>query len=343
MCAPLPPPFPLHSKREWPLPRDHPSAESLRIGTFNVQVDHDRDEGTGHEWVHRRPLAAKAIKRLDCDLLLLQEPGPPAASDIQADLGDEFRVLVHPCDPTKWRDPDTRKQGQAFDGNGFIWRPSRLEIITSEVKSFFLSTTPDMEGGSVWDGSEFCRTGVEARFRDRVTGHTWHAISAHFDHVGKQARVESAKLVMARAAAAANEAKDAKNLTVIVGGDFNTFPDAYGPETYAALATAAESSGLLDVRASNDVEICDFGVNGYSWKGWSGKPFSREENVERYGNQQDASRFDHLFVSRHAKVTWTGVVEEADWANASDHVPILLEARSGGGIFSEGTTPASDV
>ena len=67
-----PPDFPLHARRDWPLPRDQ---EVLRLGCYNIQVDHDRDSGTQREWCHRRPLAAAAVTALDCDVILIQEPG----------------------------------------------------------------------------------------------------------------------------------------------------------------------------------------------------------------------------------------------------------------------------
>lgn len=314
------PAFEAHSSHSWPLPCADTAAPVLRVGSYNIRVDHSADDGTQHEWRYRRPLTATAISRLDCDLLLIQEPGPPAAADIADDIGAEYAVAVEPCDPSKWSDPSTRKQGQEFDGNGFVWRKARLELI-GEIGRIYLSTTPDMPGGGLWDGSPFSRTAVEARFKDRQNGAVWHCFSAHFDHLGEQARIESAKLLMARAAAAAGN-----GITVVVAGDFNTFPDAFGPETYAALAEGAESAGLVDVRAAPDVEVVDFGVSGHSWKGWEGQKFCRRQNVEQHAARgQDASRFDHMFVSRSASVRWTGVVEEAAWADASDHVPLLAE------------------
>lgn len=56
--------------RTWPMPRA--SDDSLRVACYNIRVDHSADEGTGREWVNRRPLASEAIRRLDADLILLQ-------------------------------------------------------------------------------------------------------------------------------------------------------------------------------------------------------------------------------------------------------------------------------
>ena len=104
-------------------------------------------------------------------------------------------------------------------------------------------------------------------------------------------------------------------------------PRAGGPLRYDALAAAGEAAGLIDVRAAAGVRVVDYGAHGYSWKGWDGEKFCRRENVEKHGaaRGQDSSRFDQMFASRDARIKSTGVVEEAEWAGASDHVPIVTE------------------
>lgn len=323
----------------WP----HPRLGSLRVGSYNIQVDHDRDIGTDKEWRHRRALAAEAITALDCDLLLIQEPGPRMAAEMEADLGGEYSVAVQPCDPEMWacddesaEDPKQPKVGQAYDGNGFIWRTSQLELL-GEIQTTWLSKTPDVpsKGEPVaWDSSGFCRTCVDARFLHKATGKVIHAFSAHLDHHGKEARTESAKLVMGRAGAAV-----AEGTVVVVAGDFNTFPApaGFGPQTYAALADAAEAVGFVDVRAAAGPGHVDLGVGEDSWKGWPGEKFCRAENHQNDATDsteldttaitrgRDVSRFDQMFVEKVAVVKLTGVVEQESWAAASDHVPIIAE------------------
>ena len=140
---------------------------------YNIQVDHERDTGTEKEWRYRQPLATKAVLSLDCDLLLVQEPGPEMAADLAKSLGPDFCVRTAPCDPEKWSSGAETKVGQAYDGNGFIWRRSRLELM-GELRTTWLSTTPHepSKGSPVaWDSSHFCRTCIEGRFLDRCTGH----------------------------------------------------------------------------------------------------------------------------------------------------------------------------
>lgn len=115
------------------------------------------------------------------ETLRCAETGPPAAADLDGDLSPQgYRVEVQPCDPTQWEDPETRKQGQAFDGNGafrvsrdqtlspqfsltmyltgFVWKPERVELLGG-LQTFWLSTTPEQPGGPAWDASPYQRTG----------------------------------------------------------------------------------------------------------------------------------------------------------------------------------------
>ena len=57
----------------------------------------------------------------------------------------------------------------------------------------------------------------------------------------------------------------------------------------------------------------------------------RSENVALHGARlgQDASRLDHVFATRGAEVRWTGVVEGAGWAEASDHARVEFGCGSG--------------
>jgi tRNA-dihydrouridine synthase/endonuclease/exonuclease/phosphatase family metal-dependent hydrolase len=318
-----PPAFPALCAAQFPpLPPLAAATSTIRMGCYNIRVDHDADEGTEREWPNRRPLAAAAIKRIDCDLLLLQEPGPVMGQQLADDLGSAFAVDMQPCNPIQWNKAGP-KQGQDFDGNGFIWKTDRIELV-GNVETFWFSVTPDRPNGSAWDGSPHCRCGMEATFKVKTTGHLIHAFSVHFDHIGKQARAESAKMLMHRASLAAMNAQE--GTTVVVGGDFNTFPDAFGPETYDALSKSGEAAGMCDIRSLSGVKLLDFGVGSSSWKGWKGQPFSREQNLKEHGQRrQDASRFDHLFLQKGARVTWAGVLEEPEWAGGSDHVPIVFE------------------
>jgi len=200
------------------------STVDLRVATYNVRVDHHEDMETIHEWPMRRALVASTIRSLSADLIALQEPSPAQALDLEADLGPEWGVLVTPCDPDAWASaPGTGPaEGQARDGNGFVWRRSRLALLDS--RTFWLAPDgaeePWRGDEPAFGGSMFQRTCVIATFADKDTGQKIGALSTHFDHEGDDnlqtggswARRQSAAIVMGRA----NELLAARRVDAVI-------------------------------------------------------------------------------------------------------------------------------
>lgn len=97
--------------------------------------------------------------------------------------------------------------------------------------NFWLSETPDKPSLG-WDAA--CkRVCTWAIFKDRITGKTFAMFNTHFDHVGKDARQNSAKLLLNRIIAIAD------NLTVIVIDYLNMIPTK---GTIATIASAYAES-----------------------------------------------------------------------------------------------------
>ena len=249
------------------------------------------------------------------------------AQHLKKYLGDEYGMRILSCDPNAWAESSKNgpKNGQARDGNGFIWLKSRLELI-GKVKQFWLSDTPDVScsGSKAWGGSPFQRTCAYARFRDLQTGAVLIAFSCHFDHEGDDvsggslARVNSAKLVMSRARSILRD--DDEVDVAIVAGDCNTFRDRDGA-CYKALVNAA-GSDLIDVRHEQKNEF-DAGRAASSWEGWASSAWCRAKK----GDQ----RYDQMFVSTNFQVIRTAVQEDSfvrsdgSKAYASDHLPIVTD------------------
>ena len=84
---------------------------------------------------------------------------------------------------------------------------------------FGLSETPDSIGKKGWDAA--CERIVTwAVLKDKVSGREVAAFNTHFDHMGKVARSESAKLILEKIKQMAGD------LPVIVTGDFNGTMDS---------------------------------------------------------------------------------------------------------------------
>jgi len=315
----------------------------IRLCSYNLRVDHSDDQNTKHEWSLRRPLVVSSILGLDADLMGVQEPSPLQARHLEHDLGTGWGVALEACDPHAWEratEESGPNDGQARDGNGFVWKTSTFAL--ERFRTVWLNPIPNKphppslkKDGSVvgaWGGSKYQRTVAVGHFKHLQTRKMVVAFSGHFDHVGSddnfpekqhssQARIQSAELLM-KEALFEGEKNQQHNTMVVVMGDFNTFLDRSGA-CYKALVDGANGK-LLDVRDMGP-EI-DVGRQGATWEGWESNPWCRSNK----GN----SRLDQMFCTPNVAVHKTFVPNELfdmEWKSKmtkvypSDHMPIVTD------------------
>lgn len=182
----------------------------ITVQSFNLRLNVESD---GENAWPNRTEAAVAILR-EADLIGVQEALPGMLEDLDARAPAFARIGV----------------GRQADGGGeysaIYYRTARFELL--EDGTFWLSATPEVPGSVGWDAAlpRICTWG---RFRDRTTGAVFVHANTHFDHVGEEARRESARLLVARLAEIAGEAP------LILTGDFNVTPDT---DPYRVLASA---------------------------------------------------------------------------------------------------------
>lgn len=111
--------------------------------------------------------------------------------------------------------------GRDGENNGefspIFYNKARLEVLKAET--FWLSTTPNKVASKGWDAA-LPRVVTWALFKDKISGLTFYHFNTHFDHRGKTARIESAKLLSEKINTIAN------SQPVIVTGDLNSSPDS---------------------------------------------------------------------------------------------------------------------
>ena len=137
-------------------------------------------------------------------------------------------------------------------------------------------------------------------FSDRITKKQFYLFNTHFDHIGKEARRESAKLLLQKVAAIAG------NTPAIVTGDFNAIP-ADEP-----IQVVTDKTNPLRLTDSKEISVTPhYGPTG---------TFNAFKSKER-----DDQPIDYIFlkgkgwkVKKHATIsqTWDGRF-------ASDHFAVL--------------------
>lgn len=155
---------------------------SLRVATFNIRFGTAKD-GENH-WEQRRQLFFATVKKMDADVIGFQE--------VLAFQFDEIKAAIPGYELIGAGRNDGKCDGEfvpvAFKSDRF----NRVEF-----GHFWLSPTPDTPGSRGWD-AKLPRMATWVRLKDKSSGKTLLFVNTHFDHIGKQARIESAKLLRKR-------------------------------------------------------------------------------------------------------------------------------------------------
>lgn len=180
--------------------------DSINVMTFNIRYD-NRDDP--NPWPDRKGEVASIINR--ADIIGLQEALKTQIDDIAERLPDHAWFGVG-------RD-DGKAKGEY---TCIFYRKDRVELLNQGT--FWLSETPDAVASMSWDTSltRICTWGelIEPQSKKR-----FFIFNTHFDHRGRQAREESAKLIAQKAKQLSNDAP------VILMGDFNSREDSNAYKT----------------------------------------------------------------------------------------------------------------
>ncbi len=173
----------------------------FRVMTFNVRGSLFEIDGE-NVWERRAALNIATIRRYLPDLIGMQEVQSGNLAAYTEHL-PEYGVVAG---------LRTVDQGDYFHHNAIYYNRVRFRLMTSGA--FYLSSTPEVWSRD-WD-SALVRSATWCRFRDLDTGHEFIHLNVHLDHIGEEARVNGARLVLERAQALRS------TLPVIFTGDFNS-------------------------------------------------------------------------------------------------------------------------
>ena len=269
------------------------AAPPLRVMTFNLRYDTPSDEGNA--WPHRRDWVAALIRFHAPDALGVQEALAHMLTDLDARLPGFARVGVGRADG---------RAGGEF--SAILYRTDRLELLDSGT--FWLSPTPEVAGSKGWDAA-IERIATWARFRDRRTGCRHVHLNTHFDHVGEQARQESARLIRRRIAALAS------GMPVVVTGDLNADP-ASAPYRILTRDTVGDATPPLRdaLAASRDAH------------------YGPTSTWTAFRAIEPGRRIDYVLVSPQVRVLKHAILPDSwDDRFPSDHLPVLAAIEPGCG------------
>ncbi|WP_178983366.1 endonuclease/exonuclease/phosphatase family protein [Winogradskyella helgolandensis] len=256
-------------------------AQDFSIMSYNIKLDYPK-EGE-NSWTNRKPFFINQLKFYEPDVLGVQEAMPNQMKDMDSLLVDYSYVGVG------------RDDGKdAGEYSALFYKTDKFNIIKSGT--FWLSDTPQ-EVSMGWDA--VCnRVCTYALFQEKISGKIFWVFNTHFDHIGKEARKNSAVVIIEKI-----KELNTENYPVVLTGDFNMEPNH-------------DSIKFIKTKLKDSKKIAKltFGPEG-TFNGFHfDKPVTR--------------RIDFIFVSENVDVSKYAVLSD-NWNlhYPSDHLPILVTLR----------------
>ena len=256
-------------------------AQTMHVATFNIRQKNNADQG--NLWDDRKTAVCNLVKFHQFDIFGSQEAFKIQIDDMIAQLPGFEHIGVG-------RD-DGQEKGEY---SPIFYNTSRFDLMQSGT--FWLSNTNTQSPNKGWDAAlpRICTWGI---FKDKKSKKKFIFMNTHFDHIGMEARRESAKLILTKAQ------ELAKNLPLILTGDFNV------DETNEAYFTLANSGIVKD---TYDLAEIVYEPNS-TFNSW-GK------------NIKPKSRIDHIFITKQYKVKRFGILTDTYVGKfPSDHFPVYAE------------------
>lgn len=241
-------------------------AESMVVATYNLRNANASDSTNGNGWGQRYPYIAQLIQFHGFDIFGTQEGKYQQLLDLKNAMPGYDYIGVGRDDGK-----------QAGEHSAIFYRTEKFEVL--DHGDFWLSTITDRPNKG-WDAAlpRICTWG---KFRDKKTGFTFLFFNLHMDHIGVQARAESAKLILQKVK------EFPEHLPAILTGDFNVDQNN---ESYALL----DNSGIM----RDSYQIADF---RYAPNG----TFNAF-----YTDRKTDSRIDHLFLTKEFAVKKYGILTD---------------------------------
>lgn len=256
----------------------------LHVATYNIRNANSYDSLMGNGWSKRCPYVTQQILYNGWDIIGTQECLHHQLEDLKSGLGVYDYIGVG-------RD-DGNQKGEY---SAILYNTQRIEVL--ESGNFWLSQTPDTPSLG-WDAAciRICTWG---RFKEKSSGQEFMVFNTHMDHVGVEARIEGAYLIMEKIKELSNGSP------YMLTGDFNV------NQLHLSYRTIAESGMVKD--AYNLAEI-KYANNG-TFNAFDPQRFTKD-------------RIDHIFVSNDFSVKRYSTLTECYWsANEADSLQTGYDLR----------------
>lgn len=253
---------------------------NVRWCTFNIRLIHSEDTKAGFGWDLRKSRVAQYILDNDLDVVGMQEVLHKQLTYLQENLEGYDYIGVGRT--------DGKTKGEY---TCIFYKKDKYEVL--DQGNFWLSETPDVPGSKGWDAA-LERVATWGKFRDKKTGKIFMAVNTHFDHIGIEARKQSALLIIEKIREIVG------NKPAVVTGDFNITDQN---EAYKTMV-----SNKFVLKDAYKISPSHGGVH-YSFNNYGRIPVEKR------------SKIDFIFVTPNIDVVRTGIPMDVQTHSLSDHNP----------------------
>lgn len=252
--------------------------QAINVITYNIRYATEKDGLNA--WSKRKENVKALVKFYDADILCTQEA-----------VAEQYDFLLENSDfeaVGAGRD-DGKRKGEF---SPIYYNKNRFTKKDGGV--FWLSQTPDVPSKG-WD-AQFNRVCTWVRLYDKLNKKEFLVFNTHYDHVGVQARIESAKLIKQKIQ------EIAPKLPVVYTGDLNVTPET---EAISTIKSFLSDSREISKEAPYGPEGT---FNGFDF------------------NSPLKNRIDYIFVNKGFKVRKYAVLSDSkDQRYYSDHLPVFAK------------------
>ncbi|MET4546946.1 endonuclease/exonuclease/phosphatase family metal-dependent hydrolase [Pedobacter africanus] len=251
-------------------------ADYINVMSYNIRYNNTTDGEDA--WPNRKENVKALVKFHDADILCVQEALALQADQLLENTNYEMVGVGR---------TDGKREGE-FSAVYF----DKTRFVKKDGGTFWLSDTPEKPSRG-WDAA-IVRICTWVRLYDKWNKKEFMVFNTHYDHVGVQARIESAKLIKKKIQ------EIAPKLPVVLTGDLNVTPET---EAIATIKTFLSDTKEISMEPAYGP---DGTFNSFKW------------------NAPLKDKIDYIFVNKGFKVQKFGVLSDSkNRRYPSDHLPIM--------------------
>jgi len=256
-------------------------AQEFTAMSYNIKYANENDGE--NSWSKRKDFLVNQLKFYHPQIFGVQEAVKSQIDFITAELFNYQHIGVG------------REGGDQGEFSAIFYDTTKFEVLKSDT--FWLSETPNQISKG-WD-ADYHRICTYALFKDKESSEKFYIFNTHFDHRGKVARTNSARLIIQQI-----KKINVENYPVLLTGDFNLEPETEQIQYIKSyLKDAKDASAAIKLGSSGT-------FNGYDFK----TPVTR--------------RIDYIFHSEEINIeTYAVLSDNEDGRYASDHLPVFVKVQ----------------